>query len=364
VAVAVHRLKNEQAHLLGVLGDSPDDLSCLERLKEVDYTMGLLLRPPAGESPRRAPSTGEAEFGARDASPMPLEEDDEDDDEDEDEDADDCAHQRSAVRNEDAQIVAVTASQEREDEEQLRRWKSPEPRAAAVKAARASPRSPTVPKTTGVFAKLTDPGQYTGSHARRHRGGVALSPAGRELVMPSKEERDDAFRRMDYNGNGTLSLAEIDKAVVEVWPQFNHKRALMRAYKAADRNRDGFVERREFRLLLNYIMFFNRLWDEFDAIDTDHDHRLNLQEFQAGCGKVGLELSAVEAEEAFASMDDNGGGYVLFDEFCSWVRYQSPCLSRVLPSDLLRMADRNALFCLPAVCCRNCSVRGRSTTRT
>ena len=34
--------------------------------------------------------------------------------------------------------------------------------------------------------------------------------------MPSKEERDDAFRRMDYNGNGTLSLAEIDKAVVEV----------------------------------------------------------------------------------------------------------------------------------------------------
>ena len=95
----------------------------------------------------------------------------------------------------------------------------------------------------------------------------------------------------------------------------------MRAYKAADRNRDGFVERREFPLLLKYIMFFDRLSDEFDAIDTNHDHRLNLQEFQAGCGKVGLELSAVEAEEAFLSMNDNGGGYILFDEFCSWVRY-------------------------------------------
>jgi hypothetical protein len=38
-----------------------------------------------------------------------------------------------------------------------------------------------------------------------------------------------------------LSLAEIDKAIIELWPQFDHKRALMRAYKAADRNGDGVV---------------------------------------------------------------------------------------------------------------------------
>ena len=80
--------------------------------------------------------------------------------------------------------------------------------------------------------------------------------------MPSKAERDAAFKRMDYNGNGVvtptqqsaaacafyslffrvvacalqLSLAEIDKAVLGIWPQFNHKPALMRAYKAADRD--------------------------------------------------------------------------------------------------------------------------------
>eukprot|EP01046_Picozoa_sp_COSAG06_P092396 COSAG06_NODE_38624_length_421_cov_1.118012_1_plen_78_part_01 len=78
--------------------------------------------------------------------------------------------------------------------------------------------------------------------------------------MPTKEERNAAFRRIDYNGNGALSLAEIDKAVVEIWPHFNHKRALMRAYKAADLNGDGLIKRREFRLLLNYVIFFNKLW--------------------------------------------------------------------------------------------------------
>jgi Ca2+-binding EF-hand superfamily protein len=309
--------------------------------------MGLLLRPqPAAESPTHD------DYGARDASPMPREEDrdseeyDDDDDDDDDEDDDDDAQDErdGAVAGghyddigEAGELTLQQNGQEQgpdrleqpsdqpsaaiassSSSEELRRRRSPEPRPA--RASRSPPRSPTVPKTTGVFAKLTDPGQYTGSHARRHGGGFADSPAVQELAMPTKEERDAAFRRMDYNGNGTLSLAEIDKAVVEIWPRFNHKRALMRAYQAADRNNDGFVERREFRLLLKYILFFNRLWDEFDAIDTNHDHRLDPDEFRKGCGQIGLQLSDPEAQRAFESMDENRGGYVLFDEFCSWVR--------------------------------------------
>ena len=33
---------------------------------------------------------------------------------------------------------------------------------------------------------------------------------------------------------------------MELWPEFNHKAALMRAYHAADKNKDGFVTRKEF----------------------------------------------------------------------------------------------------------------------
>ena len=36
----------------------------------------------------------------------------------------------------------------------------------------------------------------------------------------------------------------------------------------------GLVGRREFRLLLKYLVYFNELWHKFEAIDTDSDRRL------------------------------------------------------------------------------------------
>ena len=136
------------------------------------------------------------------------------------------------------------------------------------------------------------------------------------LEMPDADERKKLFSRIDYNGNGALSLAEIDKAVLELWPGFNNKPALMRAYKSADANGDGFIKRREFRLLLKYIIYFNALWDKFEEIDSDGDRRLDLAEFIAGCEVVGHSMGRVEAVHEFAVMDENEGGFVLFDVRC------------------------------------------------
>ena len=151
------------------------------------------------------------------------------------------------------------------------------------------------------------------------RGYVRLAPgnAVAAFAMPDEAERNALFSRIDCNGNGGLSLAEIDKACVELWPHFNNKPALMRAYKSADRNGDGFITRREFKKLLQYIIYFTGLWDKFESIDTDGDRRLSLEEFIVGSAMVGHPLSPTEARTAFQAMDDNGGGVVSCCRACA-----------------------------------------------
>lgn len=172
--------------------------------------------------------------------------------------------------------------------------------------------------------------------------------------------------------NGRLSLAEVDKAVQELYPQFDNKPALIRAFKAADRTGEGFITRKEFRLLLQGLRYFNAAWARFASLDGDGDRklvarfavvayrhqrrrwvllplrclqptplvlrlrkwslagacsysaslrvsgRLSLQEFKSGCVVLGMRLSREKAEQLFREMDADGGGYVLFDEFCAW----------------------------------------------
>lgn len=74
--------------------------------------------------------------------------------------------------------------------------------------------------------------------------------------------------------NGRLSLAEVDKAVQELYPQFDNKPALIRAFKAADRTGDGFITRKEFRLLLQGLRYFNAAWARFASLDGDGDRKL------------------------------------------------------------------------------------------
>jgi hypothetical protein len=54
---------------------------------------------------------------------------------------------------------------------------------------------------------------------------------------------------LDVNGNGIVSLAEVDRWIVQTFPLLNHKPALMRAFvRTTKREGDGddWVERHEF----------------------------------------------------------------------------------------------------------------------
>ena len=64
-----------------------------------------------------------------------------------------------------------------------------------------------------------------------------------DYPVPPREELLQLWNRFDYNGNGLLSLAEIDKLVREEYPQYDDKQALLRAYTFADADGSGFPRR-------------------------------------------------------------------------------------------------------------------------
>lgn len=128
------------------------------------------------------------------------------------------------------------------------------------------------------------------------------------------------WKRLDFNGNNIVSLAEVDKMVNEQFPLLNHKPALMRAFQATLRagNGDEWVQKHEFKMLLGNLFYFNKLFWLFDQVDEDHDRRMSRKEFQWCMSMCGVKMSQSKSEAEFKKIDVNGGGIVLFDEFCRY----------------------------------------------
>ena len=93
----------------------------------------------------------------------------------------------------------------------------------------------------------------------------------------------------------------------------------MRAYRASDANDNGFITESEFTDLLRFLAYYDMLYQEFDAVDTDDDRRMDFAEFKKGHQLAGIKVSDSQLKDAFAQMDRNVGGLVLFDEFCMYM---------------------------------------------
>jgi membrane protein involved in colicin uptake len=88
----------------------------------------------------------------------------------------------------------------------MARADAPDFTASACKTARGEPK-------TGKAAKR---GTKTKNGSARHNQDLSGKdiPAGvMKIKVPPEEECYRLFDRIDYNGNGTLSMAELDKAV-------------------------------------------------------------------------------------------------------------------------------------------------------
>ena len=147
-----------------------------------------------------------------------------------------------------------------------------------------------------------------------------------DQLLAFPESFDRLWDKLDNNGNGIVSLAEIDAFAIYTYPLLNKKPALMRAYKkTVERDADEFVHKNEFLNLITNLFYFNRIYYVFNEIDTDGDHRIDLNEFKQSFSL--LKLGRCKAETVFKEIDTNNGGYILFDEFCQW--FSSHSLSNI-----------------------------------
>ena len=164
----------------------------------------------------------------------------------------------------------------------------------------------------------------------KSQGSKSGQPGQLQVRALGKDDRDKLWSTYDWNKNHKLSVAEIDKALrshpPSGWKGLTNKKALLLAFKTADQDWSGYVTRREFNKLLKYIVYFHMLWDKFDGLDADGDHRLDLGEFERCCRQLGVgdrdgdgKLSKDEMREEFEGIDTNLSGYVMFDEFCTWM---------------------------------------------
>lgn len=143
-----------------------------------------------------------------------------------------------------------------------------------------------------------------------------------------KAKRKKMFQDFD-NGNGVLSLAEVDKAirdVLQIDAIFDAKPAIMRAFQIAKNSKaskrgkvgDDYIELREFKFFLLSLRQYFEYWEAFCRTDANKDKRISLIEFKEAQEKIESWVGKIDAEEEFKKIDVNGGGFILFDEFCEW----------------------------------------------
>eukprot|EP00941_MAST-03F_sp_MAST-3F-sp1_P002526 g2526.t1 len=159
-----------------------------------------------------------------------------------------------------------------------------------------------------------------------------------EKLLKNHDKLTKLWNSVDLNGNGICSLSEIERLIVTIpgLQKLNHKAAIRRAYKRTIVNQDegDWVEKHEFPSLLQNIYYFNKLWKYFEKDDKDHDRRMQFEEFVSLSKDFGVTLTEAEAKLTFKRMDTNGGGMVLFDEFCRFVaRMSSGAPVRLLYDD-------------------------------
>mmetsp|Transcript_8541 Transcript_8541/g.11274 ORF Transcript_8541/g.11274 Transcript_8541/m.11274 type:complete len:425 (+) Transcript_8541:183-1457(+) len=136
------------------------------------------------------------------------------------------------------------------------------------------------------------------------------------LVEPTDEDLQALFNSIDGNGDGQISMKEVEKAILQRKTEFKLKPAVvMQAFEKADANGDGYIGKDEFFMFMRFITYFQNLWEVFALMDTNGDRQLSKDEFKNAAAILNLE----NPDQVWEEMDTFHDSYIVFDEFCMWM---------------------------------------------
>lgn len=128
----------------------------------------------------------------------------------------------------------------------------------------------------------------------------------------------EMFKKMDLNGDGMVTKAELQEALAAENSEFHPENAkameaIQKLFHAADVDGDGCLSYTE---LVNASLHRKlrekeeRLWEAFNRFDEDGDGKVSAEEISQVIGKT-----IQEAQELIAEVDQDGNGTIDYDEF-------------------------------------------------
>eukprot|EP00397_Hematodinium_sp_SG-2012_P002691 GEMP01002699.1.p1 GENE.GEMP01002699.1~~GEMP01002699.1.p1 ORF type:complete len:1055 (+),score=280.32 GEMP01002699.1:190-3354(+) len=137
-----------------------------------------------------------------------------------------------------------------------------------------------------------------------------------------RESQEKLFAQFDPNVNGVLGLNEIQQGLTQVFLFELDTQVTTRAYQAAKDRGPGTedaVSVTEFPVLLTYLRDYAELRVMFPRTDVNEGNVMNSEEFTRAQEKLASWGTKVDdPAQAFAAIDSDGKGSILFNDFCDW----------------------------------------------
>ncbi|KAK7109900.1 troponin C, skeletal muscle-like isoform X2 [Littorina saxatilis] len=143
------------------------------------------------------------------------------------------------------------------------------------------------------------------------------------LTAKERQLYSHVFLSMDVDGNGWLDSPELAEGCRRLGFTITDEQAAA-SFNAIDTNHDGRVTLDEFLAVMGHIEQSNpkakkeaKLRRSFREMDVDEDGLLSEKELMDGLRDAGYNLSRDQAKRLCNDLDKNGDGKIDFEEFIS-----------------------------------------------